>query len=136
MPDNVELTKRANASFNAGDPEVFMELVAPDAEMLDLANAPDQDQTLEGKEAIRKAWELWVDAFDELRAEIEEYTAVGDCVICASHWIGQGKGSGISIDLRQFDLFEFRDGLWIYAILGLDSKQAALDAAAERHAKG
>jgi ketosteroid isomerase-like protein len=131
VADNVELAKRANASLNAGDVEGFMELADPGAELRDLANAPDQAQALKGKDAIRGAWTLWTEAFDELRAEVSEYTAVGDFVICNTHWVGRGKGSGISIDVRQFDLFEFRDGKWIAATLGLKSKKEALDAARE-----
>jgi ketosteroid isomerase-like protein len=131
VPDNVEIAKRANASLNAGDVEGFLELIDPDAELIDLANAPDQDQAIKGKDAIREAWTLWTEAFDELRAEVTEYTAVGDFVICDTHWVGQGKGSGISIDVRQFDLFEVRDGKWIAATLGLKSKKEALEAARE-----
>jgi ketosteroid isomerase-like protein len=134
VPDNVELTRRANAAFNDGDVDAFMEVVAPDAELFDLANAPDQPEAIKGKDAIRGAWTLWTDAFDELRAEIEECTTVANCVICHMHWVGQGKGSGISIDLRQFDLYEFRDGKWIWATLGLESKEKALEAAQARAA--
>jgi ketosteroid isomerase-like protein len=132
LPDNVEIIRRANAAFNAGDAETFMEVAAPEAELFDLANAPDQNEALKGREAILRAWELWVDAFDELRAEIDEYTAVGDCVICDVHWVGTGKGSGISIDLRHFDLYEFRDGKWVWATMGLKTKEEALEAAQSR----
>lgn len=136
VPDNVELTRRAIAVFNAGDVDAFVELIAPDAELVDLANAPDQRTTLRGPDGIRQAWELWAAAFDELRAEVAEYTAVGECVICDSHWIGEGKGSGISIDVRQFDLYEYRDGRCIYAVLGLSSKEEALEAARARAVEG
>jgi ketosteroid isomerase-like protein len=132
VPDNVKLAKRLNAAFNEGDVDAWLELTAPDAEMRDLANAPDQAESIKGKDAIRKAADLWADAFDELRAEICEYTPVGDCVVLDAHWIGTGKGSGISIDLRQFDLYEFRDGKWISAVIGLPSKEVAVKAAQAR----
>ena len=55
--------------------------------------------------------QLWAAAFDKLHAEIEEYIEPANGVSSASaHWQGQGKASGISIDVRQFDLYEFRDG--------------------------
>jgi ketosteroid isomerase-like protein len=113
-----------------------MELLAADAELSDLANAPDQRSAIKGKEAILEAWALWEEAFDDLRADIEEYTALGDFVICDAHWVGHGKGSGISIDIRQFDVFEYRDGKCVSAILGLKSKQEALKAAGEKTAAG
>jgi ketosteroid isomerase-like protein len=101
---------------------------APDAELVDLANAPDQQQAIKGRDALADAWRLWEAAFDELRVEVEEYTGVGNSVICAAHWLGTGKGSGLSIDLRQFDLYEFRDGKVVAATLGLKSKEDAMKA--------
>ena len=53
-------------------------------------------------------------------------------VICAAHWQGQGKTSGIAIDVHQFDLYEFRDGRVIRAVLGFRSKNEALEAAGLR----
>ena len=64
----------------------------------------------EGVEAIRRNFSLWAAAFDKLHAEIEEYIETPNGVVCAAHWQGQGRASGISIDVRQFDLYEFRDG--------------------------
>ena len=43
-------------------------------------------------------------------------------MICAAHWQGQGKASGISIDVHQFDLYEFCDGSLVRMILGFGSK--------------
>ena len=136
IPDNIEIAKRANAAFNSGDVDAFMEFIAPDAEMTDLANAPDQRRATKGRDAIREAWILWSDAFDELRAEVEEYTAVGDFVICHSHWVGQGKGSGISVDLHQFDVFEYRDGVCVSATFAVESKREALEVAGKRSSGG
>lgn len=127
--ENIEIAKRANAALNSGGPEAFLEFVAPNAELLDLANAPDQQAAVKGREAIREAWTLWSAAFDELRADIEEYTDAGDAVICATHWHGQGKASGISIDVRQFDLYEFRDGKVVSTTLGFKTKDEAEEAA-------
>jgi ketosteroid isomerase-like protein len=108
---NIEITRRANAAFNRGDAEGWLEMFAPDAELLDRANAPDQKSSVKGRDGIREAWSLWTAAFDELRADIEDCTDAGDSVICGVHWHGLGKASGISIDVRQFDVFEFQDGL-------------------------
>jgi ketosteroid isomerase-like protein len=129
VPNNVEIVRSATATFNAGEVDSFLELFADDAKLVDHANAPDQQRAIKGKDAIRAAVALWEGAFDRLRAEVEEFTAVGDFVICQTHWIGEGKGSGISIDVRQFDLYEFRDGKCVAVTLGLKSKQEAMEAA-------
>jgi ketosteroid isomerase-like protein len=129
---NVEIARRANAAFNQGDVDAALEHFAPDAELRDLANAPDQASVIKGTDAIREAWTLWTAAFDELVVEVEEWTEAGEAVIAAGHWRGRGKASGMSIDVRQFDLYEFRDGLVVRATLGLKSKAAALEAAGLR----
>ena len=58
-----------------------------------------------------------------------ESTDARDAVIAeAAHWQGRGKASGMSIDVRQLDIFEFRGG----QIVRSDSRpqvQEALEAA-------
>jgi ketosteroid isomerase-like protein len=126
---NVEMLRRTNAAFNGGDADALLGLLAPDAEFQDLANAPDQSRAVKGRAAIHGVWTLWTAAFDEFRADVDEYTDRGDVVICATHWQGEGKSSGVSIDVRQFDLYEFREGSVVRVILGFSSKTEALTAA-------
>ncbi len=130
--ENVEAAKRTNAALNRGDFEGVGEAFAPDAVLEDLQNAPDQPMRAEGVEAIRRNLSLWAAAFDKLHADIEEYIETPNGVVCAAHWQGQGKASGISIDVRQFDLYEFRDGRIVRAILGFRSRNEALEAAGLR----
>ena len=127
--ENVEIAERANAAFNRGDVDAALERFAPDAELRDLLNAPDQSTTVKGVEAIREAWTLWVEAFDELRADVNEYIDAGSTVISAVHWHGQGKTSGVYIDVHQFDAYEFRDGRITRVSLGFRSKARAFEAA-------
>src|SRR4051812_39504841 len=126
--ENVEATKAAVAALNRGDFDRIEELYAADAVLQDLQNAPDQPVTVEGVEAIRQTVKLWADAFDELRVDVEEYIDAPSAVICAAHWQGQGRTSGISIDVRQFDLYEFREGKVVRAVLGFRSREGALEA--------
>ena len=107
-------------------------MFASDAEFVDFANAPDQQQAIKGTDAIRETWGRWMEPFDELSAEVEEYSSAGDFVLCATHWVARGKESGMSIDLRQFDLYEFRQGKVVSATLGLRSKEEATEAAGVR----
>jgi ketosteroid isomerase-like protein len=127
--ENVEATKRAVAALNRGDFDGVEELYAADGVLQDLQNAPDQPVTVEGVQAIQQNLNLWAAAFDELRVDVEEYIDGPNAVICAAHWQGQGKTSGISIDVHQFDLYEFREGRVVRAVLGFRSKEDALEAA-------
>jgi ketosteroid isomerase-like protein len=130
--ENVEIVRRGNAAFNGGDVDAFVEkFVAPDAELQDLANAPDQSHVVKGRDAIREVWTLWTAAFDEFRGDVDEYIDRGDVVVCAVHYHGQGKGSGISVDTHQFDVYELREGRIVRATLGFRSQAQALEAAGQ-----
>ena len=130
--ENVEVVKRANAALNRGDIDAALEEYAPDASVRDLLNGPDQATVVEGIEAIRQAWSLWIEAFDELRADIQEYIDAENAVVCAAHWHGRGKTSGMNIDVDQFDVFEFGDGRIVRTTLGYRSRADALEAAGLR----
>ncbi len=127
--ENVEAARRGNAALNQGDFERLGELFAPDAVLEDRQNAPDQPLRVQGIEAIKANLTLWADAFDHLHVEVNEYIETPNGVICVAHWRGQGKTSGISIDTHQFDLYEFRQGIVVRAILGFRSRPEALEAA-------
>src|SRR6186713_490147 len=101
--ENVMMVRAANVAFNRGDMDAAFQFYADDAEFRDLLNGPDQPSVATGAAAAKEAVALWLAAFDELRAEIDEYIDTGDAVVCAVRWIGHGKASGISIDVRQFD---------------------------------
>ena len=130
--ENVEVVRRANAAFNRGDAMVSVEVWASDAELRDLANAPDQASVVRGRDAIQAVGNLWTAAFDEFSADIEEYIDAGDFVICAARWHGQGKASGASIDLHQFDVYELREGQIVRGTLGFRTKAEAMEAAGLR----
>ena len=127
--ENLEIVRRASAAFNSGDATISFDVWAPDAELRDLANAPDQAGVVKGREAIQKVAELWGAAFDDFSADIEEYIDGDDFVICSVRWHGQGRASGASIDLHQFDVYELRGGQIVSGTLGFRTRREALEAA-------
>lgn len=126
---NIEILAHANDALNRGDVDAQMEVFAPDAELRDLANAPDQPTVIKGIAAIRETLLLWTAELEEFRAEVEEWIDADDVVIGRVHWHGRGKASGVSVDQRQFDLYELRDGKVVRAILGFETREDALAAA-------
>jgi ketosteroid isomerase-like protein len=123
--ENIETLKRANAALNRGDFDGVAAAYATDAELVDRANAPDQATAVTGRDAIREVTGQWAAAFDELRCDVEEFMEVGDAVICAAHWHGRGRSSGALTDIRQYDVYELRDGEVIRATLGCRSEEEA-----------
>ena len=91
--ENIEIVARDSAALNRGDVDEAMQFFAPDAELRDLAGAPDQPGVVKGADAIREAWLLWTAEFDELSDEPEEWIDAGDVVIRRTHWQGRGKAA-------------------------------------------
>ena len=100
----------------------------PTPTVRDLLKGPDQPTVVTGIEAMRQVWALWIEAFDELSADVQEFIDAKNAVVCAVHWHGRGKTSGMNIDVDQFDVFEFADGKIVRATLGYRSKAEALEA--------
>jgi ketosteroid isomerase-like protein len=130
---NVEVVRRLNEALNErgaqGLDEVWDDSFASDAEIRDRANAPDQAEDLSAKDAMLSALGLWVAAFDELRADIDEYMDRDEFVICEVRWRGTAKDTGLALDMRMFDVWELRDGVIVKGTMGFRSKEEALEAA-------
>ena len=127
--ENVEIVRQANAALNRGDLEGALANHADDAELRDLLNAPDQPIVVSGKEAIRTVLNEWVAAFDELRVDVDEWIEAEDAVILKAHWWGTGRESGLTIDSRQYDLYEVKEGKIVRSVIGFGSREEALEAA-------
>jgi ketosteroid isomerase-like protein len=126
--ENVETLRRANEAFRRGDRDVALANYHVDVQWRDLQHAPDTPERVRGVAAIRAIWEQWDQAFDELTADIGEYIDAGDFVIAATRWLAKGKGSGVALDLRTVDVFEFADGKIVAVTVGYEDKRAALAA--------
>jgi ketosteroid isomerase-like protein len=126
--DNVETIRRANEALNRGDRDAALADYHPDIEWNDLAHAPDSPETVRGLGALRNIWDQWEQAFDDFGADIEEFIDAGCHVVAITRWHALGKGSGISIDLHQADVFEIDKGKIVRVTLGYANGRAALKA--------
>ena len=127
-PENEEIVRRMNAAFNRRDRDALLAYYHPDVELRDLQHAPDAPERLIGIDAIRAYWDQWDDAFDDFTAEIEEYLEAGKYVLITTRWRGKGKDSGLAIDQKTVDVYEFADGKIVGVTLSYPDKDAALKA--------
>jgi len=126
--ENVEIVRRITASFNAGDMVAVAKLFHPAAEWRDLSHAPDTPEVLAGVDAIIAAGGQWAQVFDDFCAEVYEYIDADPWVICVNRWHGEGKGSGLEVEVRSFDAFDVRDGKIVRSFGGCTSLAAVKDA--------
>jgi ketosteroid isomerase-like protein len=126
--ENVEIVRQMNAAFNRRDGDAALAYYHPDVEMRDLQHAPDAPERLIGIDAMRAYWAQWDAAFDDFAAEVEEYVDAGTYVVTATRWRGRGRDSGLEIDLRATEVFEFADGKIARVTTGYASRAEALEA--------
>ena len=126
--ENVEIVRRSNAAFNRGDRDGTVADYHPDVEWRALQHAPDASESVRGTAEVLAIWDQWEAAFDEFSAEIEEYVDTGKFVVVVVQWRGKGGGSGLAVDNRTADLYEFEDEKIVRVTVGYSDKDAALKA--------
>ena len=126
--ENVEIVRRLNAAFNRRDRETMFATYHPDVEWCDLQHAPDAPERLHGVSAVKAYLDQWYEAFDDFTAEIEEYIDAGASVVAMTRWRAEGKESGVALDQRTADVFEFADGKVVRVTMGYSNKADALKA--------
>ena len=126
--ENVEVMRRANALFNAGEWDALLELYHPDVELRDLQHAPDVPEVLRGPDALNLVVATWTEVYDEFGAQVYDYIDAHPWVICDTRWHGKVKGSEIPIDLHVADAYEVKDGKIARAINSYPDVATALKA--------
>jgi ketosteroid isomerase-like protein len=125
MPqENVEVVQRWIAAFEA-DADAFEDTLDPEIEWFPFESNHTPSRGIEGAMGIREGW---LDAWDEMLADLEDVAERGDHVVASVHVTGRGRTSGIEVDVRLHLHFKFRAGKIVY-IYEHEDKAAALAAA-------
>jgi ketosteroid isomerase-like protein len=106
--ENVETVRRLFERYERGDFEAALEYLDPE-----VVYETGQELPAIGREAVRRMWERWGDAWDEMETVTGDYVDAGDHVLATVTYSGRGKASGIEHDDVLFDVYTFRDGLCV-----------------------
>jgi ketosteroid isomerase-like protein len=107
--ENVEIARRVYAAWNSDDWEPALAFFAEDVVWTPAREDPDPEPH-RGRAGVRRFWAQWEELFDNINIEAEELIELGDRVVSRLHVTGTGKGSGISVDQRVYQVVEFRSG--------------------------
>jgi ketosteroid isomerase-like protein len=79
----------------------------------ELVFAPDflDEGVFRGLGESRRGWAAWLGQWSSWRATAESYIPLGERVLVLIHVYGIAKSSGLELDQRSANLWEFRDGL-------------------------
>ena len=76
----------------------------------DIVWNPVEESSAQGLEAVRTSTERWKSEWEGYELIPEEFVDLGDRVVATVRFRARGRGSGIEVDARLYDVFTFRDG--------------------------
>jgi ketosteroid isomerase-like protein len=127
--ENVEVVRSIFAAWERGDYS-SAEWAHPEISFVVVDGPTPGSWT--GVAAMAQAWREALSAFEELRAEADEYRALDDeRVLVLMHLSGRGKTSGLEvgdIQMNGANLFHVRDGKVTRLVLYWDREHALPDA--------
>jgi ketosteroid isomerase-like protein len=132
MPeDNAEVVRSAFAAYNRRDLDGVLEDWAPDG-VVDWSRSRGFDAgVFRGHDEIRAFWRRLLDAFEEVRVEIEDLLAVEEGVLLVENVAYLRGRDGIEVEARSAIVIERRDGQTTSLTL-YQTKQEALEAISVR----
>ncbi len=124
--ENVEKVRRCLEAYNRGDYAAGSEWLAPDV-IWEIG----QELPANGPAAVREMWKRWDSEWQELETFAEEFIDAGDHVVMAVRYRGRGRGSGVEVTDRLFEVHTFRDGHCVRKV-DFRERSEALEAAGLR----
>lgn len=76
----------------------------------DIVWNPAEESAARGHDAVRASLVRWKGEWDDYELVPEEFEDMGDRVVATVRLRGRGRGSGIQVDARFYDVFSLRDG--------------------------
>lgn len=122
MPgENVEIVKRGFDAFNRYGVDALLQFVHPEFEVTtppELASEPD---TYRGHDGVRRYFESFYEAMEEIRWEPRGFHEAGDRVVVEFTLRARGKSTGLDVGQEAVMVWELRDrqaiGLELYPTL-------------------
>jgi uncharacterized protein len=133
--EDVERLRGAYQAFNEGGVEAILERLAPEFQVRDRASSPDR-QTRYGKEGIKQLFDSYMEAFDALHLEPEEFIDAGDQIVVSLHQRIRGKGSGAEVEGHIAHVWTMRGGTALRLRIFGDKESALETLRAERSLPG
>ena len=72
---------------------------------------PVEESSAQGHDAVRASTARWKGEWDDYELIPEEFADVGDRVVVTVRFRARGRGSGVEVDARLYDVFTLRDGM-------------------------
>ncbi len=125
---NLELVKRAYASWQNGDLDAFVADYTEDVEVRPYLGRSLGASTYHGHTGLRQWYTDATGEWDRLDVAPEEFIEGDGVVVVGLRAVGLGKGSHVEVDARIWHVIELADGK-IFRLRGFGDRGEALRAA-------
>jgi ketosteroid isomerase-like protein len=71
---------------------------------------PAEESAARGHDAVRASLARWKSEWDDYELLPEEFEHMGDCVVAIVCLRGRGRGSGVEVEARFYEVFTLRQG--------------------------
>jgi ketosteroid isomerase-like protein len=108
---DVQIFGEVLEAFNGGDIERILRFAHPDFEATippELSTEPD---TYRGHDGLRRYFESWAEAMDDLRFDAQQLWDASDGVVVTMRMTARGKRTSIPVEQRSAQVWTLRDGL-------------------------
>ncbi len=126
--ENVEVVRRCYVLMNNRDMSGLEKVADPEA-VLDLSRNVFNPGIYLGHDGIRQFNARSEEVWEEFEMRPEEFIDGGDTVVTAVSIFGRGHGSGVPVEMRLFNIWEFREGKVMRMTGGYRDRAEALEAA-------
>jgi hypothetical protein len=107
---NEELVRQGFEAMRAGDPEALTPFIHPDFEVTTPPQLAAEPDTYRGHEGVRRYFESFYEAMDQISFEAEEFIPIGELVVVRSVLRTRGRTTGIETEQRIALVYELKDG--------------------------
>ena len=109
--ENVEIVRDSLRAFAERGLGAMAEFWTPDINWRAMEGAPDDVGEMQGREALRRYYQDWIDMFDNISVIPEELLDVDDVrVLAVQRVTGRAKASGVETELRYAVVYTLCDG--------------------------
>ncbi len=108
--ENVEIVRAGFEAFNSGGIARILAFAHPDFEAIVPPELSAEPDTYRGHDGIRRYFESFQDAMDEIRFEPEQFWEVGSSVVADVRISAKGRQTAIPVVQRIAQVWRIRDG--------------------------
>lgn len=106
---NLDVLRNFVEAFNRRDVDLVASDLSPDLELHEWPEAPGA-QSYRGPDGVRRALEVWFDAWEWMKVEITDTEEIGDQILVTLHQRAKGKGSEVEVEIDSYSVYTFDDG--------------------------